>query len=61
MKKVHSSSDSEETKQIAPMTEPTKITYSINDINKVLEYLSNQKYAEVVDIIGSLKTKGELS
>jgi|TARA_R110000803_G_scaffold154286_1_gene219061 hypothetical protein len=59
MRKVHSSSDSEET--LAPIPEPTKVTYSINDINKVLEYLSNQKYAEVVDVIGSLKTKGELS
>jgi hypothetical protein len=60
MKKVHSASDSEK-KTFAPIPEPTKVTYSIDDINKVLEYLSNQKYAEVVDVIGSLKTKGELS
>ena len=41
--------------------EATKITYSIEDMNQLLGFLSQQKYSEVTGLIELLKTKGELS
>jgi hypothetical protein len=41
--------------------EATKVTYSIEDINQVLGFLSQQKYSEVTGLVELLKTKGELS
>jgi hypothetical protein len=41
--------------------ESTKITYSIEDMNLLLGFLSQQKYSEVAGLVELLKTKGELS
>ena len=41
--------------------EATKVTYSIEDMNQVLGFLSQQKYSEVTGLVELLKTKGELS
>jgi len=42
-------------------TEPTKVTYSIEDMNQLLGFLSQQKYSEVAGLVDLLKSKGELS
>ena len=39
----------------------SKVTYSIEDMNQVLGFLSQQKYSEVTGLVELLKTKGELS
>ena len=41
--------------------EAAKVTYSIEDMNQLLGFLSQQKYAEVAGLVELLKTKGELS
>ena len=40
---------------------PTKVTYSIENMNQLLGFLSQQKYSEVSGLVELLKTKGELS
>ena len=40
---------------------PTKVTYSIENMNQLLGFLSQQKYSEVAGLVELLKTKGELS
>ena len=39
----------------------TNITYSIEHMNQVLSFLSQQKYSEVAGLVDLLKTKGQLS
>ena len=41
--------------------QPTKVTYSIENMNQLLGFLSLQKYSEVAGLVDILKTKGELS
>ena len=41
--------------------QPTKVTYSIEDVNNLLDYLGGRPFGEVAGIIGVLKSKGELS
>tara|TARA_B110000503_G_C6754952_1_gene253106 strand:+ start:113 stop:265 length:153 start_codon:yes stop_codon:yes gene_type:complete len=48
-------------KVVEDNTEPTKVTYSIEDMNQLLGFLSQQKYSEVAGLVDLLKSKGELS
>lgn len=61
MKKVTSKEVSKDAVQDDVQQEATKITYSIENINQVLSFLSQQKYSEVAGLVELLKTKGELS
>ena len=61
MKKVAGKEVSKEAVQENVQQEATKATYSIEDINQVLGFLSQQKYSEVTGLVELLKTKGELS
>ena len=61
MKKVASKEVSKDAVQEDIQQEATKITYSIEDMNQLLGFLSQQKYSEVAGLVELLKTKGELS
>ena len=61
MKKVAGKEVSKDAVQDDVQQEATKITYSIENMNQVLSFLSQQKYAEVAGLVELLKTKGELS
>lgn len=61
MKKVAEAVSNEGVDYNEPKKEVTKITYNIDDMNQVLDYLSTQKFKEVSGIIENLMTKGELS
>ena len=41
--------------------QPTKVTYNIEDVNSLLDYLGGRPFGEVAGFIGVLKSKGELS
>tara|TARA_R110002096_G_scaffold368745_2_gene562017 strand:+ start:1881 stop:2066 length:186 start_codon:yes stop_codon:yes gene_type:complete len=61
MKEVQGKEVSEDAVQEDAQQEATKVTYSIEDMNELLAFLSQQKYAEVAGLVELLKTKGELS
>ena len=61
MKDVKGKEVSEDAVQEDAQQEATKVTYSIEDMNQLLAFLSQQKYAEVAGLVELLKTKGELS
>ena len=61
MKEVQGKEVSEDAVQEDAHQEATKVTYSIEDMNELLAFLSQQKYAEVAGLVELLKTKGELS
>jgi len=60
MKKVSPEANSSKSVK-SESKEPTNVSYAIEDMNKVLGYLSNQKFSEVADLIDVLRTKGKLS
>lgn len=41
--------------------QPTKVTYNIEEINQLLDYLGSKPFGEVSGFIGALKSKGKLS
>tara|TARA_R110000822_G_scaffold33947_5_gene96437 strand:- start:1813 stop:1998 length:186 start_codon:yes stop_codon:yes gene_type:complete len=61
MKKVANKEVQEADVQPETQAQATKITYSIEDMNQLLSFLSQQKFADVAGLIEMLKTKGELS
>lgn len=40
--------------------QPTHITYKIETINKVLQYLSSRPYAEVFQLVAAIQSEGKV-
>ena len=61
MKKVANKEVQEADVQQENQPQATKVTYGIDEMNQLLSFLSQQKFADVAGLIEMLKTKGELS